>query len=75
MSEYKMDEKPGIDGKPVQVIGATYEAGAPASGETVKWKKNLETREEYMKYLKESERYWYMKNDEWFGSEKRKTPA
>ena len=71
----QMIEKPGIDGKPVKIIGPTYEAGGHAVGEIYDWKKNLSDREGYVKYLKESERYWYLPADKWFGSEKRKKEA
>lgn len=69
----KMEEKEGWQGKPVKVIGPCYEPGLPKG--TIKWKKKLESREEYLGYLKQSERYWYQKNEEWYGSEKRKNPA
>ena len=38
-----------------------------------RWRKKLAGREEMLKYLQTGERYWY--SDDWFGSEKRKTPA
>jgi len=37
------------------------------------WRKKLRNREEMLKYLKTAERYWF--SDEWYGSEKMKTPA
>ncbi len=37
------------------------------------WRKKLRTREEMLKYLQTAERYWFSK--EWYGSERRKTPA
>jgi hypothetical protein len=37
------------------------------------WRQKLASREEKLRYLEAGERYWYGK--EWFGSEKRKTPA
>ena len=37
------------------------------------WRYKLASREEKLKYLETAERYWYSK--EWYGSEKRKTPA
>ena len=37
------------------------------------WRRKFGDREEMLKYLKTAERYWY--SDDWFGSEKRKTPA
>lgn len=71
--ECKIDKKENWEGKQVDVLGECYEPGL-AKG-TVPWKKHLESRAEYLAYLKQTERYWYSPNDEWFGSEKRKTPA
>jgi len=75
MSDANWIEKAGLDGKPGKVIGTTYEAGSHTIGDTYGWKKNLPDREKYIKYLTESERYWYLDNEKWFGSEKRKKPA
>lgn len=49
----------------------TYEPGKPAG--PCNWRNKLCTREEMLKYLQTGERYWY--NSEWYGSEKRRTPA
>jgi hypothetical protein len=57
----------------VDVLGPTYEAGTPIGEERGRWRQKLEAREEKLKYLQTGERYWY--NQEWFGSERRKTPA
>ena len=38
-----------------------------------KWRQKLGSRADKLKYLRTAERYWYSKD--WFGSEKRKTPA
>lgn len=63
---------PGRD--KVKVLGATFAEGKPEVGtEEGKWRQKLGSREEKLKYLRTAERYWYGK--EWFGSEKRKTPA
>lgn len=60
-----------FDGSDIEILGPTYEAGKPeGKGE---WKNKMQDRSEYIKYLKQAERYWY--NDDWFGSEKRKNPA
>jgi len=71
--EYKVEKKnaPGRD--EVEVLGATFEEGKPEGEELGKWRQKLESREEKLKYLRTGERYWYGKD--WFGSEKRKTPA
>jgi len=60
-------------GSIVQVLGETYEQGRPEGEDLGKWRPKLETREEKLKYLQTGERYWY--SDDWYGSEKRKTPA
>ena len=78
MSETKMVELAGCDGAMVKVIGANYEAGGHGQGEQGDWKHNVavgEDRSKYLKYLSESERYWYQDPSKWFGSEKRKNPA
>ena len=56
-----------------KVLGATFEKGKPEGEDSGKWRQKLETREEKLKYLRSGERYWY--NDDWYGSERRKTPA
>ena len=67
----KLEEKASFDGKKVKVLGANFEKGKPES--PYQWRKKLKSREEMLEYLKTGERYWF--SDEWFGSEKRKTPA
>lgn len=58
----------------VEVLGATFEKGQPGVGEpSGQWRFKLDNREEKLKYLRNAERYWFSKD--WFGSEKRKTPA
>jgi hypothetical protein len=72
--EYEVEKKgaPGRD--EVEVLGATFEKGKPKTGgKEGRWRQKLGSREEKLKYLQTAERYWYGK--EWFGSEKRKTPA
>ena len=56
-----------------EVLGPTYEPGKPEGEEMGRWRQKLESREERLKYLQTGERYWY--SQDWFGSEKRKTPA
>jgi hypothetical protein len=70
MSE-KLQEKVSFDGKKVKVLGDTSEEGKPES--PYQWRRKLKSREEMLQYLKTGERYWF--SDEWYGSEKRKTPA
>ena len=71
--EYKVEEKSAPGRDKVKVLGATFEEGKPEGEEMGKWRQKLGSREEKLKYLQTGERYWYGK--EWFGSEKRKTPA
>ena len=59
--------------KKVEVLGATFEKGKPEGEEEGRWRQKLASREDKLKYLQTGERYWY--GQEWFGSEKRKTPA
>jgi hypothetical protein len=56
-----------------KVLGETYEKGKPEGDEMGRWRQKLGSREEKLKYLRTGERYWYGKD--WFGSERRKTPA
>lgn len=58
-------------GKKEGVLGKTYEPGKPSQPSD--WRKKLNSREEILKFLRTAERYWYSRD--WFGSEKRKTPA
>ena len=55
------------------MLGATYDKGKPEDKDLGKWRQKLRDRAERLKYLESGERYWYGK--EWYGSEKRKTPA
>jgi hypothetical protein len=71
--EYEVEKKGAPGRKEVEVLGATFEKGKPEGKEMGQWRQKLSTREEKLKYLENAERYWYGK--EWFGSEKRKTPA
>ncbi len=70
---YKTEKKRGSDGKEIEVLGETYEEGQPDREGLGRWRQKLQSREDKLKYLETGERYWYSK--EWFGSEKRKTPA
>ncbi len=73
MEEYKIEEKSAPNRDKVEVLGETYEKGKPEGEEMGKWRQKLGERAEKLKYLSTAERYWY--GEEWFGSEKRKTPA
>jgi hypothetical protein len=68
---YQYEEKTCFDGKKVKVLGPTFEKGQPDQPEN--WRGKLKNRDDQLNYLKSGERYWF--NDEWVGSEKRKTPA
>lgn len=55
-----------------ELVGAeTYEPGKPSA--PYNWRTKLHGRAEMLKYLQSGERYWFSK--EWYGSEKRRTPA
>ena len=54
-----------------ETLGETFEAGKPTGPNN--WRKKLQNREDMLKYLQTGERYWY--SEEWYGSEKRRTPA
>ena len=69
----KPGKKSAAGSAKVDVLGPTYEAGKPEGEEMGRWRQKLEARDDKLKYLQTGERYWY--SEEWFGSEKRKTPA
>ena len=71
--EYQIEEKSAPGRDKVEVLGATFEEGKPEGEEPGKWRQKLGSRAEKLKYLQNAERYWYGKD--WFGSEKRRTPA
>ncbi len=71
--EYKVEKKSAPGRKEVEVLGATFEEGTPVGSEAGKWRQKLGSREEKLKYLETGERYYY--SNDWYGSEKRKTPA
>jgi hypothetical protein len=71
--EYKEVQKDDFTGNKVKVLDATFEKGTPVTigvGEDLGWRKNFQTRNEMMRYLKTGERYWYSKD--WYGSEKKR---
>ncbi len=70
MSEKKV-KKPCWDGKEVEILGETYDDGLPQ--EKLSWRVKLGDRKQMLRYLQSGERYWFSKD--WYGSEKRKTPA
>lgn len=61
------------NGEEVDILGPTYEAGAPE--EFGHWRHKLGSRDRQLGYLKNGERYWFRPLKEWFGSERRRTPA
>ena len=72
--EYKVEKKESVAyGKEVELLGETYEDGVPEGEELGRWRQKLGTRADKLKYLETGERYFFSKD--WFGSEKRKTPA
>ncbi len=71
--EYKIKKTKAPGRDEVEVLGATFEEGSPEGEDLGKWRQKLDSREDKLKYLQNGERYWF--SEEWFGSEKRKTPA
>lgn len=71
MDEVKKIKAPGRDA--VEVLGATYEKGKPTGENMGRWDQKLGSRSDILKYLQTGQRYFY--SQDWFGSEKRKTPA
>jgi len=71
--EYKIEKTKAPGRDEVEVLGATFEEGSPEGEDLGKWRQKLDSREDKLKYLQSGERYWF--SEEWFGSEKRKTPA
>ena len=71
--EYKIEKTKAPGRDEVEVLGDTFEEGAPEGEDMGRWRQKLDSREDKLKYLRNGERYWFSK--EWFGSEKRKTPA
>lgn len=71
--EYKVEKKKAPGRDEVEVLGDTFEEGKPEGEDVGKWRQKLGSREDKLKYLQNGERYWF--SEEWFGSEKRKTPA
>jgi len=73
MAEYKMEKKDAPEWGKIDVLMETYEPGKPEGEDQGRWEQKLLNRDEKLKYIKDSLRYWYAK--EGFGSEKRKIPA
>ncbi len=71
MSE-KIVEKKDFSGKTVKVLDETYEPGSPSKDSDFRdtWRNKIRNRDQNMKFLKSSQRYWY--SNDWYGSEKRK---
>lgn len=70
MGEKKI-KKERWDGSKVEILGDTYEKGIPT--EPIRWRDKMGDRQQMLKYLQFGERYWF--SDDWYGSERRKTPA
>jgi len=66
-----LEEKTHFSGEKVKVVGPEYDDGMPEQPH--RWRAKIQGRQEMLKYLQNGERYWFSK--EWYGSEKRKTPA
>ncbi|MBI2851788.1 MAG: hypothetical protein HYX84_01615 [Chloroflexi bacterium] len=70
---YQLEKKSAPGRDEVEVLGPTFEEGKPEDDEMGRWRQKIASRADRLKYLETAERYWYGK--EWYGSEKRKTPA
>jgi len=73
MADYRIEKKDAPEWGKIDILMETYEAGKPEGEDQGRWEDKLLNRDEKLKYIKDSLRYWYAK--EGFGSEKRKTPA
>jgi len=71
--DYKTEKKDAPGRGKVDILAETYDDGMPSGEKAGRWRQKLESRDDMLKYLQNGERYWY--SDDWFGSEKRKTPA
>lgn len=67
-SEHEKAVHPGA-----RVIEPRYESGRPEAPD--RWTLKLKSIEEIIKYIKTAERYFCEDPANWYGSEKRKTPA
>ena len=68
LSEREKSVHPGA-----KVIRPKYEPGSPDQPD--RWTEKLKSVEEIVRYLKTAERYFCEDPANWYGSEKRKTPA
>jgi len=68
---YPKEKKKDFSGNDVELLGPSYEEGTPT--EKGDWRQKMKDRDNMIQYLKTGLRYWY--SAEWYGSEKRKTPA
>ena len=79
MSKDQYEERERFDGQKVKILVPTYAAGTDQ--DCYQWRTNIpavnvgETEETVKRYLVTSERYFYQRLADWFGSEKRKNPA
>ena len=71
--DYKTVKRDAPGRGKVDILAETYDSGIPVGEDAGRWRQKLESRDDKLKYLQNGERYWY--SDDWFGSEKRKTPA
>ena len=71
--DYKVEKVQAPGREEVELLGPTYEEGSPEGTAVGKWRQKLDSRAEKLKYLETGERYYY--SQDWYGSEKRKTPA
>jgi hypothetical protein len=68
--DYQLETKKDFSGTQVPLIDSSYEPGSPQ--EKHDWRAKLDEKQDMLKQVKTSLRYWY---SEGYGSEKRKKPA
>ena len=79
MSKDQYEERERFDGQKVKILVPTYVQGTDQ--DCYKWRSNInavnvgEDSDTVKRYLVTSERYFYQRLADWFGSEKRKNPA
>jgi len=68
--DYQLETKKDFSGEKVSLIDGSYDPGSPQ--EKHDWRAKVDEKQEMLKQVKTSLRYWY---SEGYGSEKRKKPA
>jgi len=56
--DYKVEKKEAPGRKKVEVLGVTYEEGKPEKKNLGSWRQKLGNRQDKLKYLESSGKYW-----------------